>query len=62
MASPPAVPQIPDEAVRRWRELTRQHASRGASRCSCGCRCDAGRPATALRDAAPGPVRPVASS
>jgi hypothetical protein len=43
MASAAAL-QVPDDAVRRWRELVERRAALGPSRCSCGCRCAVGQP------------------
>jgi hypothetical protein len=44
-----ATVEIPDAAVRRWHELMERRAALAATRCSCGCRCDAGRPRSATR-------------
>jgi hypothetical protein len=44
MDSTAAALQVPDSAVRRWRELVEQRATLGARRCSCGCRCALGQP------------------
>lgn len=46
--------QVPDEAVRRWRELVERRAALGPSRCSCGCRCALGQPRLAGRRVAAG--------
>ena len=43
----PATVEISDEAVRRWHELAERRAALAATRCSCGCRCAAGRPRSA---------------
>jgi hypothetical protein len=40
----PAAEEISDKAIRRWHELLEQRAALASTRCSCGCRCDAGRP------------------
>jgi hypothetical protein len=45
----PATVEIADEAVRRWHELLERRAALAATRCSCGCRCAAGRPRSASR-------------
>jgi hypothetical protein len=46
---PAAAAQVPDSAVRRWRELVERRAALGPSRCSCGCRCAVGQPRLASR-------------
>jgi hypothetical protein len=46
----PASVEISDEAVRRWHELLERRAALAATRCSCGCRCDAGRPRPGSRN------------
>jgi hypothetical protein len=45
----PATVEISDEAVRRWHQLLERRAALAATRCSCGCRCNAGRPRSATR-------------
>jgi hypothetical protein len=45
----PATVEISDAAVRRWHELLERRAALAATRCSCGCRCAAGRPRSATR-------------
>jgi hypothetical protein len=49
----PAAMEISDEAIRRWHELLERRAVKAATRCSCGCRCDAGRPRPANSQAPP---------
>ena len=51
-----ATVEVSDEAVRRWHELAERRAALAATRCSCGCRCDAGRPRPGTRPS----MRPTA--